>query len=76
MSGLAWRPDQIFEALGAHREALEAHSIALKELDSALICLREVDSKADIAWRLYRISDLEAAEAESSRVLVEAEKRS
>ena len=43
-------------------------------MDSALICLREVASKADIAWRLYRISDLEAAEAEASRVLVEAEK--
>jgi hypothetical protein len=74
LSGLAWPPEQTFEALGAHREAREVHSIALKELDCVAILLREVANKADIAWHLYRVSDLEAAEAEASRALLEAER--
>jgi hypothetical protein len=64
----------MLEALGVLREAREAHSICLKELDGAVICFREVANKAEIAWRLYRISDLEAAEADASRALLEAEK--
>ena len=74
MSGPEGRSDLIFEALGALREARDAHSISLKELDRAVILLREVSNEADIAWQQYRIYDLEAAETEASRVLVEAEK--
>ena len=48
--------------------------MSLKELDRAVILLREVSNEADIAWQQYRIYDLEAAETEAFRVLVEAEK--
>ena len=74
LSGSEGRSDPIFEALGALREAREAHSLSLKELDGAVIFLHQVAKKADIDWQMYRIYDLEAAETEASRVLVEAEK--
>jgi len=74
LSGAEGRSNPIFDALGALREAVELHSISLKELDGAVICLSEVANKADIAWQLYRFPDLEAAEAEASRALLEAEK--
>ena len=67
-------PDPIFEALGAHHQARDAHFITLKELDGAVILSLEGADKAEIAWQLYRIPDLEAAEAEASRALLEAEK--
>ena len=67
-------PDPVFEALGAHREARDAHSITLKALDGAVILSLEGADKADIAWQLYRIPDLEAAEAEASRAMLEAER--
>ena len=74
LSGPEGRSDPIFEAFGALREAQDAYSISLKELDSAVIFLHQVANKADIAWQMYRISDLEFAEAEASRFLLEAEK--
>jgi len=74
LSGHEGRSDPIFEALGALREAQDAHSISLKELDDAVIFLHQLANNADVAWQMYRISDLEAAEAEASRLLLEAEK--
>jgi len=65
--------DPIFEALNSLRRAREAHAAAARELDGALIFSGDALSKAMIAWRLYRLADLEAAEAEAAEALLEAE---
>jgi len=71
--GLEAGADPIFEALNALRGAQEAQAVAARELDGALIFSGEALSKAMIAWRLYRLADLEAAEAEAAEALYEAE---
>ena len=66
--------DPIFEALTTLRGAREAHAAAVRELNGALVFSGEALTKAMIGWRLYRLADLEAAEAEAAEALHEAEK--
>ena len=72
--GLEAGADPIFEELTTHRGAQEAHAAAVRELDGALIFSGEALTKAMIAWRLYLLADLKAAEAEAAEALHEAEK--
>lgn len=67
-------PDTIFAALGVLREAREAHSQGLRNLDEALLSSRNPTTKAMIAWDLYRLEDLEAEEAKDASALLYAEK--
>ena len=66
--------DPIFEALNSLRGAREAHAAAVRELDGALIFSGEALTKAMIAWRVYLLADLKAAEAEAAEALHEAKK--
>ena len=72
--GLEAGADPIFEALHTFRGAQEVHAAAARELGGALIFSGETLTKAMIAWRLYQLADLEAAEAEAAEALREAEK--
>ena len=72
--GLEAGADPIFDALNTLRGAREAHAAAARELDGTRIVSGEALSKAMIAWRLYQLADLEAAEAEAVEALHEAEK--
>ena len=65
--------DPIFEALNSLRGAQVAHAAAVRELEGALIVSGEALSKAMMAWRLYLLADLKAAEAEAAEALHEAE---
>jgi hypothetical protein len=72
--GLEAGADPIFEALITLRGAREAHVAAARELDGALVFTGDALTKAMIAWRLYQLADLKAAEAEAAQALHEAEK--
>lgn len=67
-------PDPIFAALGVLREAQEAHSRGVRDLEEALLSSRNPATKAMIAWNLHRLQDLEAEEAKAASALLDAEK--
>lgn len=74
LSGLEARSDPVFAALAALGAAREAHAAALRELEGAVFASGEVVSRAMVAWRLYQLSDLEAAEAAAAAALHAAKK--
>ena len=67
--------DPIFEALRGFSAARELHDAALRELDAALVFPGEAPSRALVEWTLYRMIDLEEAEAAAAKSLHGAEKQ-
>ena len=66
--------DPVFSALGAFRNAGQIHADALLELDGVFLARCEASTQAMIAWQLYRLPDIEAAEFAAHAVLHDAEK--
>ena len=74
LSELEANSDPVFAALGAFRNAGQIHATALLELDGAFLARCEPSTQAMIAWQLYRLPDIEAAEFAAHEVLHDAEK--
>ncbi len=74
LSELEANSDPVFAALGAFRNAGQIHATALLELDGAFLARCEPSTQAMIAWQLYRLPDIEAAEFAAHEVLHNAEK--
>lgn len=64
----------VFAALGAFRDAWQVHAAAVLELDGVFLARCEASTQAMIAWQLYRLPDIEAAEFAAHEVLHDAEK--
>ena len=74
LSELEAYSDPVFAALGAFCNAGQIHADALLELDGAFLARCEASTQAMIAWQLYRLPDLEAAEFAAHEVLHDAKK--
>jgi len=68
------RSDPVFAALGAIQNARQVDAAAVREVEGAFLPLGQATTKSVIAWHLYRLPDLEAAEVASFVALHDAEK--
>ena len=74
LSELEAHSDPVFAALGALQNARQAHAAAVLEVEGAFLSPGQATTKSVIAWHLYRLPDLEAAEVASFAALHDAEK--
>ena len=64
----------VFAAFGALHNARLFHADAMREVEECFFIPRQGATQAEIAWQLYKLPDLEAAEIASLASLHDAEK--
>lgn len=74
LSELEAHSDPVFAALGALHNARQAHADAMRELEGCFFSTIKPATKAMLAWELYRLPDLEAAEVVSLEALHDAQR--
>ena len=74
LSELEAHSDPVFAALGALDTARQVHADAMRELEGCFFPPIKPAAKALLAWQLYRVPDLEAAEVASFAALHDAQR--
>ena len=74
LSELEAQSDPVLAAIGALHNALRVHADAVREVEGCFYPPRQAATRAMIAWDLYRLQDLEAAEVVSLAALHDSER--